>query len=254
MIESTIQIKAVFDMRKVLKPAWRAWYTPNGEFCENPRKLSKLMAMGMLPGVPDLIVVSPEGKLHFLEFKSENGSLSDAQEGLSIMGDPRVTPPFRCASFRVMRVLLIASMGEELSAEELETFTSVTGRTDAPSEPVEELWIAAGRRARAWAWPLLQLISPPAATIAMFLPGERGVLPIMAGSVVQANQILNFLKGIFTGTSKFAGTVRKPPGTHASGIISDAKRGRAISVKASGLHRESGQSRQVTTISRRRPK
>ena len=83
-----------------------------------------------------------------------------------------------------------------------------------PLPPVEGL-------ARAWAWPLLQLISPPAATIAVFLPGERGVLPIMAGSVVQANQILNFLKGIFTGTSKFAGTVRKPPGTHASGIISD---------------------------------
>jgi hypothetical protein len=121
-------------------------------------------------------------------------------------------------SFRVMRVLLIASMGEELSAEELETFTSVTGRTEAPSEPVEELWIAAGRRSGTAAAAYLAACCDYRDVLAR---GERGVLPIMAGSVVQANQILNFLKGIFTGIPKFAGMVRKPPGTHASGIISD---------------------------------
>jgi hypothetical protein len=97
MIESTIQIKAVFDMRKVLKPDWRAWYTPNGEFCENPRKLSKLMTMGMLPGMPDLIVVSPEGKPHFFGIQIRKQLSQRRARGLSIMGDPRVTPPFRCA-------------------------------------------------------------------------------------------------------------------------------------------------------------
>jgi VRR-NUC domain len=38
------------------------------------------MALGMLPGVPDLIAFSPQGKIHLMEFKSENGALSDEQE------------------------------------------------------------------------------------------------------------------------------------------------------------------------------
>lgn len=44
-------------------------------------------------------------------------------------------------SFTVRRTLLIASMGEPLTPEELETFTAVTGRTEAPQAPCEELWI-----------------------------------------------------------------------------------------------------------------
>jgi hypothetical protein len=38
--------------------------------------------------------------------------------------------------------------------------------------------------------------------------GERGILPIMAGSTQQAGQILNFLKGIFTGIPRFAAIVK----------------------------------------------
>jgi hypothetical protein len=49
-------------------------------------------------------------------------------------------------SFAVMRALLIAAMGEALTAEELAVFTQITNRTEAPSEPVEECWIIAGRR------------------------------------------------------------------------------------------------------------
>ena len=43
------------------------------------------------------------------------------------------------ASWRVWRVLLIAAMGEQLTAEELAVFRSITGRDEAPGEPVEEL-------------------------------------------------------------------------------------------------------------------
>jgi hypothetical protein len=49
-------------------------------------------------------------------------------------------------SFAVMRTLLIAAMGEPLTAEELVVFTQITNRTEAPSEPVEECWVIAGRR------------------------------------------------------------------------------------------------------------
>jgi hypothetical protein len=40
-------------------------------------------------------------------------------------------------SFTVMRTLLIASMGEPLTPEEMEIFTRITARTYAPSEAVE---------------------------------------------------------------------------------------------------------------------
>jgi hypothetical protein len=49
-------------------------------------------------------------------------------------------------SFAVMRVLLIAAMGEPLTADEMRIFTELTGRTEAPGEAVEELWVVAGRR------------------------------------------------------------------------------------------------------------
>jgi hypothetical protein len=49
-------------------------------------------------------------------------------------------------SFAVGRTLLIAAMGEAVTAEELVIFTQITNRTAAPSEPVEEFWGIAGRR------------------------------------------------------------------------------------------------------------
>jgi hypothetical protein len=49
-------------------------------------------------------------------------------------------------SFAVMRTLLIAAMGEPLTADEMRIFTELTGRTETPGEAVEELWVVAGRR------------------------------------------------------------------------------------------------------------
>jgi VRR-NUC domain len=34
--------------------------------------------------LPDLIIFSPEGKAHFMEFKSENGSLNEAQSNCQL--------------------------------------------------------------------------------------------------------------------------------------------------------------------------
>ena len=48
-------------------------------------------------------------------------------------------------SFAVMRTLLIAALGEELTVDERRHFTSVTGRDHEPRDPVDELWIVAGR-------------------------------------------------------------------------------------------------------------
>jgi hypothetical protein len=44
------------------------------------------------------------------------------------------------------RSILLASMGEKLTPAELELFTSLTGRTEAPTQRVDELWGVVGRR------------------------------------------------------------------------------------------------------------
>jgi hypothetical protein len=112
-------------------------------------------------------------------------------------------------SFAVMRTLLIAAMGEALTADEMRIFTELTGRTETPGEAAEELWIIAGRRSGK-----TRSIGTLAAYLAACIdyrkvlgPGERGVLPIMAASTLQAGQAYNFLKGIFTDIPRFAALV-----------------------------------------------
>jgi hypothetical protein len=126
-------------------------------------------------------------------------------------------------SFTVMRTLLIASMGEPLTPEELETFTAVTGRTEAPQAPCEELWIIAGRRSgkSLGVAVLAAYLSACVDYRGVLARGERGIVAVMAGSTQQAGQILNFLKGIFTQNPRFAAMVRKPNGARASGIVAD---------------------------------
>jgi hypothetical protein len=114
-------------------------------------------------------------------------------------------------SFKVMRILLIAAMGEPLTSDEVEIFTQVTGRTVTPSAPVEELWTIAGRRSGK---------TRAIGTIAAYLaaccdhrgilgPGEKGVLPILACNTLQAEQCYNFIRGIFTNIPRFATLVEQ---------------------------------------------
>lgn len=49
-------------------------------------------------------------------------------------------------SWQPWRVILMAGMGEELTPDELKLFTSLTGRTEAPKQRVDELWAVVGRR------------------------------------------------------------------------------------------------------------
>jgi hypothetical protein len=112
-------------------------------------------------------------------------------------------------SFSVMRTLLIAAMGEELTPDELSVFTQLTGRLESPTDPVEELWIIAGRRSGK-----TRSIGTLAAYLAACVdyrdilgPGERGVLPILAATTQQAGQTYNFVKGVFTEAKRFAALV-----------------------------------------------
>jgi hypothetical protein len=118
-------------------------------------------------------------------------------------------------SFRAMRILLIAAMGEEFVASEMEIFTQLTGRA-------VELWILAGRRAGK-SIGIAVLASYLAACVDyrdVLAKGERGTLPILAASTTQAAQIFNFCKGIFTQIPRFANLVQSLGGRH-SGVTSD---------------------------------
>jgi hypothetical protein len=127
-------------------------------------------------------------------------ALSDKTWLGNILGGP---------SFSVMRVLLIAAMGEPLTAEELPIFTQVTQRTEAPTEAADEVWIIAGRRSGKTLGiaALAAYLAGCCDYRAVLGPGERGVLPILAGSVQQAQTLMNFVRGIFTDVPRFAALV-----------------------------------------------
>ena len=112
-------------------------------------------------------------------------------------------------SFSAMRALLIGAMGEPLTGPELAIFTQLTGRAEPPAGAVEELWVIAGRRSgkSLGIGALAAYLSACCDYRDVLGPGERGVLPILAASTLQARQVMNFVKGIFTDIPRFAALV-----------------------------------------------
>ena len=80
MKESDIQIEVVEYLKEKQKTyKFRYFSVPN----EGQRKvwfLNKLVRMGLKSGVPDLVLEFPEGKIVYLEIKTEKGRLSDTQK------------------------------------------------------------------------------------------------------------------------------------------------------------------------------
>lgn len=79
MTEDQHQIALVTHWRLRRAPGWEMWHTPNGGL-RTPREAAKLKALGTLPGVPDLLLLSPEGRLHGLELKAGRNKPTDEQE------------------------------------------------------------------------------------------------------------------------------------------------------------------------------
>jgi hypothetical protein len=97
------------------------------------------------------------------------------------------------------RAILLASMGEELDADERVAFQSLTGRLTEPLERVEELWAVVGRRGGK---------TRSAATLAVYLAalcdhrkhlaaGERGLVLLLAQNTKAAAVAFNYCVGIF---------------------------------------------------------
>jgi hypothetical protein len=118
-------------------------------------------------------------------------------------------------SFKPMRTLAIAALGEALTAAELELYRQLTGgRSEAPASPVSELWVLAGRRSgkTVMTGALASYLAGCIDWGGCFNQGERGTLPVMASTMVQARSLMNICKGVFTGNSRFAPLVRSITG------------------------------------------
>lgn len=72
-------------------PDVMVWHTPNGEL-RNKRHAAKLKAMGVRPGVFDLALIDPNGRLCFLEVNARTGTLSTAQKAFRDQLIPRGIP------------------------------------------------------------------------------------------------------------------------------------------------------------------
>ena len=95
------------------------------------------------------------------------------------------------------KVILLASMGEQLTEAELKLFSEVTGRERAPDKRVDELWAIVGRRGGK---------SRAMAVLALYLAGfvdysdhlvrgERGTVLLIAPDMKQAKVSLEYAYG-----------------------------------------------------------
>jgi hypothetical protein len=105
-------------------------------------------------------------------------------------------------SWQAWRTLLIAAVGEELTASERETFNRLTQRDREPMQRVEEFACVVGRRGGK-----SRAMSVLAAYIAglcdhhdVLVPGETVVVLLVAPSQRQAKIVLNYIEAVFQQT------------------------------------------------------
>jgi hypothetical protein len=74
-------------------PGWLHTHLPMGEL-RTPATAGRLKRMGVKPGWPDFILLSPNGLAHFLELKRKGGRLSPHQQAFAHWCEGRC--PFAC--------------------------------------------------------------------------------------------------------------------------------------------------------------
>ena len=112
-------------------------------------------------------------------------------------------------SLATWRALLIAALGEELTEAERDLFQAVTGREREPLAPVAEFWGVIGRRGgktRSMGV-LTSYLAGCCDHRDVLGPGERGKVPLLAASMLQADQAFSFVSGIFRASRNLADLV-----------------------------------------------
>jgi hypothetical protein len=108
-------------------------------------------------------------------------------------------------SWAPWRTLLIAAIGEELTADERAVFAQLTGREHEPGESVEEAWFVVGRRGgktRAVAV-LAVFLAILVSYVDRLVAGERGVVAVLSASLWQAQRAFVYIRGIIDEVATF---------------------------------------------------
>jgi hypothetical protein len=77
--EAKLQIAIVDLLVATAAPGVRFFHVPNGGL-RSKRSAAQFKRMGVMPGVSDLIISMPNGRMGFLELKSAKGRLADSQK------------------------------------------------------------------------------------------------------------------------------------------------------------------------------
>jgi hypothetical protein len=131
--------------------------------------------------------------------------------------DPQLFGPwFEGDSWANWRVVDKAIFGEPLTEDELAIFTELTGRSEAPTAPAKELWLAFGRRsakdlkAGAICTYLATIGAERYGTRARLTRGERGVVQLLAVDRDQAEVCMGYVRSYFE-QPMFEAMLSKPP-------------------------------------------
>src|ERR1700722_185503 len=101
-------------------------------------------------------------------------------------------------SWRAWHILLMAAMGERLTPEERVIFKQFTGRDREPGRPAEEMVVVKGRRAGgSYSMGTLASYIGVCCSHPSLVPGERGIILIVAADQRQATVILDYVTAIF---------------------------------------------------------
>jgi len=130
---------------------------------------------------------------------------------LAAMDDPQLFGPWfrRRESWRAWRVYLAALFALPMTADDLALYRECTARSEAPSAPVDESWMAIGRRGGK-SLILATLGVYLAAFIdwsAFLVPGESAVVAVLAADRRQARVIYRYCRAMFKRIAVLAGEV-----------------------------------------------
>ena len=79
MLEAKIQAEIVKYLIPLRRNGSLDFFSVPNEGASNPIRQGQLIAMGLRPGVSDLVIMFPEGRTVFVEVKNETGTQSKAQ-------------------------------------------------------------------------------------------------------------------------------------------------------------------------------
>ena len=115
------------------------------------------------------------------------------------LDDPQLLGSVLAGDFwQAWRVLLMASMGEELTEDERLLFRQLTRREHEPGKRVEELVVVAGRRGgKSRAISVLATYIAGLCEHPALVPGERGIVLTIGPDLRQADIVLDYVEANF---------------------------------------------------------